>query len=136
NPLVTGANGVQEVMALHVWQAEIENDEIRRLREQFERRFAVLRFDDLIALCGQARAQEPPNGRFVVDDQHLERRGAHAASNRCGEFGMGKMIVKMAPLRSRRFAPTIVPCMASTKPREIASPNPVPARTRSAFCAR
>ena len=34
-----------------------------------------------------------------------------------------------APLRSLRLAAEIVPCMASTKPREIASPRPVPGRT-------
>ena len=30
----------------------------------------------------------------------------------------------------------IVPCIASTKPREIARPRPVPGRTWSPFCAR
>ena len=39
---------------------------------------------------------------------------------------IGSVIVNTAPRRSARFAATMVPCMASTKPREIASPSPVP----------
>ena len=50
--------------------------------------------------------------------------------------GTGSLIVKTAPVRSVRFAAVIVPCMASTKPREIARPRPVPARTWSPFSAR
>ena len=45
-------------------------------------------------------------------------------------------IVSIAPLRSVRLAAVIVPCMDSTKPREMASPRPVPAQTWSPFCAR
>ena len=47
--------------------------------------------------------------------------------------GTGSVIVNTAPGRSVRFAAVIVPPMASTKPREIASPSPVPARTWSPF---
>ena len=116
--------------ALHVGQAEIENDQIRRLAEELERSLAVGGFDDLVALRGQPHAQQFANRRLVVDDQHAERGGAHAAaSRRCRSRGIGSLIVNIAPLRSVRFAATMVPCIASTKPREIASPSPVPART-------
>ena len=59
-----------------------------------------------------------------------------AVSSCLGCAGIGSLIVKAAPVRSVRFVAVIVPSMASTKPREIASPRPVPARTRSPFCAR
>ena len=38
--------------------------------------------------------------------------------------GTGSRMVITAPLRSLRLAAEIVPCIASTKPREIASPRP------------
>ena len=50
--------------------------------------------------------------------------------------GIGNRMVSTAPLRSVRLVAEIVPCMASTKPREIASPRPVPGRTWSPFWAR
>ena len=137
NGLVAGANGPQQLVALHIRQAEIENDQIRRLAEQLERGLAIGRFDNLIALRGQSHAQELADRRLVVDHQHAKRCGGHAAtSSRCRSRGIGRLIVNTAPVRSVRFAATMVPCMASTKPREIASPSPVPARTWSAFCAR
>ena len=41
-----------------------------------------------------------------------------------------------AAAKNGLFAAEIVPCIASTKPREIASPSPVPARTWSVLRAR
>ena len=50
--------------------------------------------------------------------------------------GIGSLIEKTAPGRSVRLPAAMVPCIASTKPREMASPRPVPARTWSPFCTR
>ena len=95
------------------------------------------RFEDFVALAGQAHAQQFADRRLVVDHQDPERGGAHAAvSNWLGCAGIGSLMVNAAPVRSVRLVAVIVPFMASTKPREIASPRPVPARTRSPFCAR
>ena len=49
---------------------------------------------------------------------------------------LGSLMVKTAPLRSVRLPAAIVPPIASTKPRQIARPRPVPARTLSPFRAR
>jgi len=54
-------------------------------------------------------------------------------SNDLTAAGIGSRMVKIAPLRSDLFAPEIVPCIASTNPREMASPSPVPARTKIGF---
>ena len=127
----------KQIEPLHVGQAEIENDQIGLLLEQLERGLAVGRFEDFIALRAQAHAQQLADRRLVVDDQDPERGGAHAAvSSRSAFAGIGSLIVNTAPVRSVRLAAVIVPCMASTKPREIARPSPVPARTWSPFCAR
>ena len=47
--------------------------------------------------------------------------------------GSGMLMVKTAPGRSVRLPAAIVPPIASTKPRHIARPSPVPARTLSPF---
>ena len=130
NALVAGANGLQQIEPLRVGQAEIENDQVGRLVEQIERRLAVRRLDDLITLRGEAHAQQLADRWLVIDHQYADRSGTHAAaSNFCRPRGIGRLMVKAAPLRSVRLAAAMVPCMASTKPREMASPRPVPART-------
>ena len=48
----------------------------------------------------------------------------------------GMRIVNTAPERSRRLRATIQPPKASTKPRQIARPSPVPARRRSCAWTR
>ena len=112
-------------MALDVGQAEIENDQIRRLAQQLERGLAVRRFEDLIAVRAQAHAQQFADRRLVIDDQDTERGGAHAAaSRRCNWSGIGSVMVNTAPLRSGRLAAVIVPCMASTKPRRDREAEP------------
>ena len=135
--VVAAANHAQQFMALDVGQAEIENDERRILRQQFERDLAVGGFQDLVALGSQPHPQQFADRRLVVDDQDLDLRGAHAAvSSALDAAGIGSRMVNTAPLRSVRLAARMVPCMASTKPREIASPRPVPGRTWSPFCTR
>src|SRR3979409_1490133 len=124
-------------MALDIRQAKIENDKGGILDQQFQRHFSVGGFQDLVALRAQPHPQQFADWRFIVDDQNLDRRGAHAGvSSASDAAGIGNRMVSTAPLRSLRFAAEIVPCNASTKPREIASPSPVPGRTWSPFCAR
>src|SRR5438876_1239389 len=77
------------------------------------------------------------NRRLVVNDKDAERRRAHAAaSRRSGSLATGSLIVKIAPWRSERLVAIMDPFMASIKPREMASPSPVPGRTWSLFCTR
>ena len=102
-----------------------ENDNVRMVLQQHECRLAVRCFDHLVALRGQPHPKQLADGRFIVNNEDLERCGGHAAvSKRRGSSGIGRQIVNTAPLRSGRLAATIVPCMASTKPREIARPRP------------
>src|SRR5262249_34076558 len=95
-------------------------------------------FNDLVALGAKAGTQEASDGRLVVNHEHTQGRGAAhwpiAASTGRASVATGKINVKIAPDRSRRFSASIEPPIASIKPRQIATPNPVPARCRS--CAR
>src|SRR3984885_11623640 len=121
-------------MALDIRQAEIENDQGRNLGQQFQRDLAVGGFQNFVALRTQPHPQQFSDRRLVVDDQDLDRGGVHAAvstslENAMLSAGMGNRMVSTAPLRSVRLAAEIVPRIASTKPREIASPRPVPGRT-------
>src|ERR1700722_16094630 len=135
--VVAAADHAQQFMTLDVGQAEIENDEGGILRQQFERRLAVRSFQYIVTLGAQAHPQQFPYRRVIVDDKNLDRRGVHAAvSSASAAAGTGSLMVSTAPLRSARLPAEIVPCIASTKPREIASPRPVPGRTWSPFCAR
>ena len=128
--LFPSADRAQQIEALDVGKPEIEDDQIRLLREQLYACFSVRSFQHVIALGVQAHAQQLPDRRLVVDHQYLEARGAHAAvSNGLVSAGIGRRMVNTAPERSPRLEATIVPLMASIKPREIARPRPVPART-------
>src|SRR4029450_14073924 len=100
------------------------------MRQQCERGLAARRFQDFVALRAQPHSQQLADRRLVVDHEALERGSAHAAVSNCAaRYGTGSLITKAAPVRSVRLAALMVPCMASTKPRERASPSPVPART-------
>src|SRR5262249_45965422 len=127
----------QQLEAVDVRQAEIEDDQVRLLPDQLERDLAARGIEDVVALGGEDEAQELADARLVVAHQHLERGCAAAAVSSLGAAaGLGNRAVNTAPLRSARLAAAMVPCSASTKPREIASPRPVPARTWSPFCTR
>ena len=137
NAFVARADRAQQIVAQRIGQAEIENDQVGSLFQQIERGLAVRGLQRLITLRGQAHAQQLAYRRLVVDHQYAERSCTHAAASRRWPWrGIGRLMVNAAPLRSERFAATMVPCIASTKPREMASPSPVPARTWSVFCAR
>src|SRR5712672_4224029 len=128
--LVLAAQHAQELEALEIWQAEIEDDQVGLAGGELERGLAVGGLEDLIALRAQAHPQQLADRRLVIHHQDAERGGAHAAlSTFLTVTGTGSTIVNTAPGRSERFAAVMVPRMASTKPREIARPSPVPART-------
>src|SRR5262245_12767185 len=136
--LVARSNHSQQFEPLHVRQPEIEDHQIRLLLlQQLKRDAPIWRFKDIIAVRAQAHPKQLANGRLIVNDKDLGRGSVHpAVSNRPGFVGIGSVMVNTAPLRSVRFAAVTVPCMASMKPREMARPSPVPARTWSAFCTR
>ena len=128
--LVAAADHAQQFVALDVRQAEIEDDQRRPFGQLFKRHLAVGGFKNLIALRAQSHAQQFADRRLVIDDQDLDGGRVHAAvSSLSAAAGTGKRMVSTAPLRSARLAAEIVPCIASTKPREMASPRPVPGRT-------
>src|SRR5437763_12887788 len=117
-------------MALDIGQAKIEDDQRRAFLELLQRDLAIGGFENVVALRAQPHPQQLSDRRLVVDDQNLDRCGVHAAVSRAlSVAGTGSRIDIIAPLRSARLAAEIVPCMASTKPREIARPRPVPGRT-------
>jgi hypothetical protein len=136
--VIARAHRAQKLMTLHIGQAQIENDQIRPvLAQEFECHFAAGCFHDLVAVRRKPHAQQFTNRRFVIDNENPQRCGAHAAaSSRCGSLAIGSLMVKTAPRRSERLAATMVPFIASTKPREIARPSPVPGRIWSAFGTR
>src|SRR5258707_2067434 len=135
--VVAPADHAEQFMALDIRKAEIENNQSGLLGQQFERDLAVRGFQNLVTLRAQPHPQQLADRRLVVDDKDLDRRSGHAAVSSAAEAaGMGNRMVNTAPPRSVRLLAETVPCIASTKPREIASPRPVPGRTWSPFCAR
>ena len=127
----------QELQSVNIGEAKIEDDEIWFLGQQLERRLAIGRVQHIIALGREPHPQELADRRLVVDHQDFDPSGTHSVvSTNSPCAGTGSLIVKTAPVRSARLAAPIVPSIASTNPREIASPRPVPARTWSPFCTR
>src|SRR5262249_8338211 len=131
------AQPADDLEAVEPWQSKIEDDDVRRVApHRLQSRIAILDLDDLVALGRQAGAKETPDRRLVVYHQHAQRgtRGHQsptvlitAASCR----GTGSVTVKTAPGRSSRLPASMRPPIASTKPRQMASPRPVLARRRS-----
>ena len=105
NAVVAAADHPQQIMALDIRQAKIENDQIGLLGQQFQRGLAVRCIEDLIALRAEPHPQQLADRRLVIDDKNLERGGAHAAvSSASDASGIGSRMVSTAPLRSERLA--------------------------------
>src|SRR5262249_2863266 len=136
--LLTVPDPLQQIVAVDIGKPSIENDECWFAVKQLESELAIWRFQHLIALRGKAHTEQLADWWLVVHHQDLcGRSPGHSAAASCSATaGTGKLIVNTAPGPSDRLRATIVPCMASMKPREMAKPRPVPARTWSAFCAR
>ena len=64
----------KQLEALHIGEAEIENDEVGLVSHQIESSLRVGRVDDVIALRAQSHAQQFADWRFVIDDKDLQRR--------------------------------------------------------------
>src|ERR1700730_2668780 len=125
-----------DIEAIYVGQAKVEDDEIGGfLANHVERGARVGGGRDDVALAFQARVQETKDSRLVIDDENTEwtRTWRHdmASAGSLGVTGTGSLMVKTAPDRSIRLAAVMKPPMASTKPRQIARPSPVPARCLS-----
>ena len=125
---------------VHLRQAQVQDDDVGRVGGR--QRQALLtgagrRHAE--ALLAQDRAQGAQDLRLVVDDQDV-RLGGHSGSASCGDGGgdwpsrvSGSVKRKANP--SGRFSPQIRPPCASTIPRHIDNPSPVPV-TRSACVTR
>src|ERR1700719_2349788 len=124
-----------DVETIHVGQTEVEDKEIGGARtDHIECGARVGGGGGDIPLAFQARAQKANDRRLVVDDENAQRSRARRHGSVPGGVAAadaGSVVVKTAPFRAARFAAVILPPMASTKPRQIASPSPVPARWRS-----
>src|SRR5664280_522542 len=158
--------------AIHVRQPEVEDDDVRRLRGRGGERLGAGAGSGHRVLAGvQVHSQRPQDLRFVVDDQyaaHRRRPSAGAVSEcdgpapstsagtsgnsgnsgsgcvGCGAAGSDTTIVKPPPGVSSGCK---APFIASTSPRDSASPSPTPvelsrspsrwngANTRSRFSA-
>jgi hypothetical protein len=77
---------------------------------------------------------QPAYRRFVVDDQDRGGIRIHDMASDLPVSGTGKVMVKTAPCPPLRLPASIVPPMASMKPRQMA--RPVPARWLSALRTR
>ena len=93
----------------------VEHENISRVLPQHGARGqAILCLDDVIALGRKARAQEPPDGRLVVDNENALRTNRHPARSRGCSAGTGKVMLIRAPRLSLRLPARIVPPIAST----------------------
>src|SRR6266478_10073304 len=72
---VACADRPQQVEALDVRQSEIENNQIRLLRQQLQGRLAVGSLQNFIALRCQPHAQELADRALVIDHKDLGRSG-------------------------------------------------------------
>jgi hypothetical protein len=60
----------ENLLPILIGQAEIENDQIRRLLcGQFQSLLAGLGLCEPVAFSGKRSAQEPSNGQFILNDQ-------------------------------------------------------------------
>ena len=117
----------QDVLAVHVGKAEIENDEIGRgIGGHAQRLAAGSGVLHLITRGLERRAQETQDLRFVVDDE--DAGAAHdAALAGAGASAAGNATTSRAPrLRTAGLSAQIRPPIASTRPLAIERPRPTP----------
>ena len=122
------------LLAIHIRQAEIEDDEIRRLGGYGLQRFrARAGFDDLIARSRQRGFQKTLDLRLVIDDQ--DARLVHVISP-LASLPENRMTIRVPRFFSAGLSAWILPPMASTKPRAMDRPSPVPGARPSGFPLR
>ncbi len=130
------ADPSDEVEAVHVRQAEVEQDDVRPMAlPRDHRRSAVARLHDPVAAVRQLATERPTCLVVVFDDEDrrsVRRRPdpAHAGAWAAGTIATaatGRSMSIASPPSSLRRAATRPP-IASTMPRTTARPIPVPAR--------
>ena len=122
------------ILAVAVGQAKIENDKIGRAGRGLAQSLrARLGRQNLIARGGQCDAEEPLDLRFVVDDEDAKAlHGAGRISMAVGWAPGSRMTIRVPRRRTAGLCATIVPPMASIRPRQIDRPRPVPGLRPSA----
>ena len=116
--------------AVHVGQAEVEDDGVGRVGGRLlEGLGAVGREVDVVVPGAQVDAEGPQQLGFVVDDEHAGHDAAWLRSRRPGEAGeesaAGNETTMVSPPPGVSSG-SRVPPMASTSPRDSASPRPIP----------
>ena len=117
-------------------QPQIEDDDIRLFcSHRAKCRGYIFSVDGFISLRRKTCPEKPPNWRFVIDNK--DAKGArHAATPAACRPLTGNVMTNMAPEPPGLFSAVIAPFIACRKPRQMASPNPVPARLWSPSRAR
>ena len=80
-----GSDRREQLQAGQIRQPVVEHDDVDcviAIGEQRDRRLAVPRFDDDIAVVAQRLGQRPPDQRLVVDDQDPDRSGTFPGSGK------------------------------------------------------
>ena len=123
------ADVAQNVLAVPIGQAEVENDEIGRAgRRQPQSLGAGLGRLHLKAGGGERDGEKPLNLRLIVDHQNARARHAAGLDAIGVAWAAGRRTTNRVPRRrTAGLCATIVPPIASTRRREIERPRPVPA---------
>ncbi len=121
----------QQGQSVEIGQHQIEDEQIGRIApEPNQRRRAPFRELHLVAMAPQGDIERAPDLRFVIDDQNA--RIAHAgASARREERSKGIVKRTDVPIPSGPLSIQMRPPCASTSPRLIVSPIPVPCNPRA-----
>jgi hypothetical protein len=123
---VERAHAPDDLEAVDSGQSEVEQHEIEgAVRNALQCVLAGEHRGDGIVLSFQRDAQGAQHDRLVVDEQ--DQRALHAA--------IGSSTMKVAPPPGVGSTCSLPPC-ASTKPRLMARPRPVPARRSCALRSR
>lgn len=116
-----------DILAIHVRKSKIEQDDVwRTSSDGAQSGFSVRCRQNLKAADRQRRTQVAQDFRLVIDSK--DARTAHPAAARAGDTAAGKRSTMRVPrLRIAGLCATMVPSIASTRPRQIERPRPVPA---------
>ena len=120
-----GADLARDVVARAVRQQQVEQHEVGRLERDLRERVGARPHDVHVVAGGLERGLERAlDGALVVDDQHPCAASAHARTSSLTFMAGSTMRMHVPPPGASSIVS--VPALASTKPRAIASPRPVP----------
>ena len=135
-----GAQPGQRLPAVHVRQAEIEQHGVWRARGgEAQEVGGIVRLRHRVAGRLQCGPQEAVDLRLVVDeqDQRLVHDRVHDQGGATGRSSVSTVPGSSAGISTARGLRAVMPPpIASTSPRAMARPRPVPAATRSPRRAR